>query len=219
VADYDRGDTARLNLTVKDAAGALTDPAALTLTVRPPAGASTVYTSPAAPIVKDATGTYHADIPLPTAGAWTYQWQSTAPGQVQGGTLEVLPAPLDTPSGQQIARSRLARMTSADTEPTLDAAALDDLLLLARIPDAAGLAATDAAWDPTYDLNLAAAEGWRWKAAKAASSYAFTMDGDSPERSFLMIRCEHMADQYSKKVVTSVPVSTGRQLPSYIPLI
>jgi hypothetical protein len=215
--DYDRGDTARLSLLVKDAAGALVDPATLTLTVRTPAGVDTTTTSPAAPIVHDSTGTYHADVALPEAGIYTYQWETTVPGQVQGGTLDVDPAPLDAAATS--ARGLLAHMTSADTEPVLSDADLDLLLELARIPDSVGLAATDAGWTPTYDLNYAAAEGWRWKAGKAAASYAFSMDGESPERSFLMVRCEHMADRYSRKVVTSVPVSTGRSLPSYIPLI
>lgn len=218
MSDYDRGDTTRLRLTVTDDAGAAVDPVALTLTIRTPAGVDTTTTYPAAPIVRDALGTFHADIALPEAGVYTYQWVSTTPGQVQGGTLEVLPAPLDAVTAQQTARSLLAHMVSADTEPTLDAATLDDLLLLARIPDANGVAATDTGWEATYDLNYAAAEGWRWKAAKAASSYAFSMDGESPERSFLMIRCEHMADRYSKKIVTSVPVDTGLHLPSFIPL-
>lgn len=216
--DYDRGDTARLSLAVKDPTGTLVDPATLTLTIRTPAGVTTAYTSPAAPIVKDATGTYHADVALIESGAYVYQWQSTAPDQVQGGTLEVLPGPLDTPSPAQIARARLANMVAANEEPTLDAVQINDLLALASVPDANGVAAADPGWTPTYDLNCAAAEGWRWKAAKAASSYAFTLDGDSTERSFLMIRCEHMADRYSKLIMSSIPVNTGLHLPSFIPL-
>jgi hypothetical protein len=93
--DYDRGDTARLTLLIRDDESALVDPATLTLTVRTPAGVDTTTTSPAAPIVHDSTGTYHADIAVDEAGIWTYQWETTDPGQVQGGTLNVLAAPLD----------------------------------------------------------------------------------------------------------------------------
>lgn len=117
------------------------------------------------------------------------------------------------------AATLLSHMTSADTEPLLSTTDLDDLLTLAAIPDSLGLSATAVGWTPTYDLNFAAAEGWRWKAGKAASSYAFTMDGESPERSFLMIRCEKMAASYSQKVITSVPISTGRFVGPIVPLI
>ncbi|HVE24029.1 MAG TPA: hypothetical protein VNC22_01425, partial [Sporichthya sp.] len=115
--DYDRGDTARLSLLVKDAAGALVNPATLTLTVRSPAGVDTTTVSPAAPIVHDSTGTYHADVALTEAGVYTYQWETTVPGQVQGGRLDVSPAPLD--AATSTARGLLAHMTSADTEPVL----------------------------------------------------------------------------------------------------
>lgn len=216
--DYQQGDTARLTLVVKDASGALADPSTLTLRTVTPARVTTTYTYPSAPIVRDSLGTFHGDVPLPAAGIWAYEWTTTNPGQVQGDTLTVTVDPTARSAAQQIARSRLANMVAADLEPTLSDAQLDDLLTLSSIPDINGVAATDTGWVETYDLNYAAAEGWRWKAAKAAASYAFTLDGDSPERSFLMIRCEHMADRYSKLIVTSVPVDTGLHLPSYIPL-
>lgn len=127
---------------------------------------------------------------------------------------------LEVTTAIEVPRTLLARMTSANTEPVLSTEDLDALLTLSRIPDSTGLTSADAAWVPTYDYNFAAAEGWRWKAGKAAASYAFTMDGDSPERSFLMIRCEKMAAAYARKVVTSVPVvSDRRAYPGYIPLI
>ncbi|CAA9322592.1 MAG: hypothetical protein AVDCRST_MAG68-2057 [uncultured Gemmatimonadetes bacterium] len=95
MADYERGDTARLNLKVHDKAGALTDPATLTLTVRTPAGIPTTFTSPAAPIVKTEVGVYHADVALTETGTWLYQWETTSPGVVEGGTLLVVSAPID----------------------------------------------------------------------------------------------------------------------------
>ena len=214
----DRGDTRRLTVTIL-LGDTPADPGGLTFSFSTPGSVETTYEFPASPqIVRQAAGVYYVDLVLNETGPWVYQWQSVAPAQVQGDTLIVEAAPLDG-DNQRVARGLLARMTSADTEPTLSDNDLDALLKLAAIPDVSDLSATDAGWIATYDLNFGAAEGWRWKAAKAAASYAFTMDGESPERSFLMIRCEHMADRYSKKVVTSVQTSTGYALPSYIPLI
>jgi hypothetical protein len=95
MANYERGSTARLSLVVQDSTSLLVDPLTLTLTVRSPAGATTVYTSPGAPIVRDGIGTYHADIALPLAGTWVYQWQTSSPGQMQGDSITVDPAPVD----------------------------------------------------------------------------------------------------------------------------
>lgn len=55
-----------------------------------------------------------------------------------------------------------------------------------------------APWSPTFDLNAAAAEGWRWKAAKAASWIDFTADGASFKQSQVLELCERMVKRYSK---------------------
>lgn len=55
-----------------------------------------------------------------------------------------------------------------------------------------------APWAPTFDLNAAAAEGWRWKAAKAASMIDFTADGASFKQDQLLAHCEKMVKRYSK---------------------
>jgi hypothetical protein len=90
---YQDGDTATLALRVTGPASDPVDPATLTLTVRAPTGAQTTYAYPGAPVVRDATGVYHADIVV-TEGRWSYQWATTAPAQVQGGQLQVQPAPV-----------------------------------------------------------------------------------------------------------------------------
>jgi hypothetical protein len=216
---YDKGDTALLTVTFRDAAGALTDPTVVKFRAVDPAGAITNWTYPAAQVTRTSIGVYVAALPLPSSGLWSYYWTTEA-GAVEDATIAVTELATERTADQQLARRLLSRMVSSETEPTLDASDVDDLLTLARIPDSTGLHATDAGWVATYDLNFAAAEGWRWKAGKAAASYAFTMDGDSPERSFLMIRCEKMAAAYARKVVTSVPiVSDRRAYPGYIPLI
>lgn len=84
---YIPGEVARISLTVTDVAGVVADPGALRLKVKPPAGALATYTYGAGvEVVKDATGRYHADIQLPTAGLWAYRWELDAPnaGAVEG---------------------------------------------------------------------------------------------------------------------------------------
>lgn len=68
----------------RDADGILADPTTVTLKYRPGVNAVVVtVVYPAAPIVRDDTGLYHAD--LDTTGAstddWTYEWIGT--GEVQ----------------------------------------------------------------------------------------------------------------------------------------
>jgi hypothetical protein len=137
MAEYDRGDTARVEVAITNAAGAPVAPATLTLTVRTPAGVVTTTASFGDPIVTTAEGHYHADIPLPESGAYPYQWETTNPAQVQGGVLTVYPGPLDTgrravgdftPSSADVAALMFSRVageysTTADftttTRPTL----------------------------------------------------------------------------------------------------
>lgn len=95
MADYDRGDTATLNIEIRNAAGDLVDPGTLEISIRTPAGVVSTDTHPAAAIVRDATGLFHRDLPLLEDGVYAYQWRTTNPGQVQGGSITVRPAPLD----------------------------------------------------------------------------------------------------------------------------
>jgi hypothetical protein len=61
-------------------------------------------------------------------------------------------------------------------------------------------------WVGAWDLNYAAAEGWRWKAAKAAARYDLSANGNSLSRSQLVAHCEQMADMYTARLATSVTV-------------
>ena len=218
MTSYDSGDSAVLTATFRNAAGVLTDPVIVKFRAVDPAGVITNWTYGVhAQITKTSTGIYVATLPVAVTGIWSYYWTTEA-GTVEDSEFVVLELATERTADQQLARRLLKRMTAATREPVLDDADIDALLALASIPDADGLYATDAGWTATYDLNYAAAEGWRWKAGEAASSYAFTMDGDSPERSFLMIRCEKMAKAYRDKIVTSIPVAS-ESYPGYIPLI
>lgn len=93
-------------------------------------------------------------------------------------------------------RARLESMLGGDAEPTLTGAEVDTLMVTARVPDAFGRASTDPAWDPTYHLAPAAAEGWAWKAAKVAGNYHFTADGGSFHRDQVLEHCLKMAAHF-----------------------
>lgn len=51
-------------------------------------------------------------------------------------------------------------------------------------------------WQPTYDLNAAAAEGWRWKAGKTADRITFSSQGDNYNADQLHKHCLDMAKYY-----------------------
>jgi hypothetical protein len=54
-------------------------------------------------------------------------------------------------------------------------------------------------WRGTWNLNAAAAEGWRWKAAKLAGAYDFTTDGQTFQRSQAVTQCNEMAQMYARR--------------------
>ena len=97
------------------------------------------------------------------------------------------------------ARARLERMVAAGSQPALSAGDLDDLRVIATRPDADGLVEGDDGWVPTFDLNAAAAEGWRWKAAKAAELVNFSADGASVSMAQLRDACVSQAEAYEGK--------------------
>jgi hypothetical protein len=61
-------------------------------------------------------------------------------------------------------------------------------------------------WMPSYDLNRAAAEGWRWKAAKASARFSFGEGGTSYSREQVTQACLAMAKEYARKSVMSVTI-------------
>lgn len=95
------------------------------------------------------------------------------------------------------ARVRLSNMVAADARPSLSEADLDALLDLARRPDAMGRGITEPDWQPTWNLNAAAAEGWRWKAARCAGDFTFSADGASFDKGAVMEKCLAMEAKYA----------------------
>lgn len=107
------------------------------------------------------------------------------------------------------AQDRLESMVAKDDVPTLSDLQIYELLNLARRPDSDGLLPSDENWTGTYDLNAAAAEGWRWKAAKVAGKFGFSSDGQTFNREQIHKACLAMAATYSKRKVGSIPLVDG----------
>jgi hypothetical protein len=88
------GDTYYATVVARNANGVLTDPDTLTLRVRDPEGTVTTYIYETDDIiVRDATGTYHADVLLDAAGMWAIDWVTTDEAEVEGVQVAVSPAP------------------------------------------------------------------------------------------------------------------------------
>lgn len=99
---------------------------------------------------------------------------------------------------------KLKMMTAWDTEPTLTATELDDLLTAAARYDDAGLSPDDVGWEPTYDLNAAAAQGWLIKAGKASATLEVDPPGSGIYTSQVFENCRRMARIYEAKRTSSV---------------
>ncbi len=102
-----------------------------------------------------------------------------------------------------VARNRLQRMVAYDSRPSLTTAEVDDLVIIAKVADSEGRAITDAAWVPTYDLNKAAAEGWRWKAGKVAAKFRVQGGGQALARDQVHRHCMRMIEVYENKAEVS----------------
>ena len=104
---------------------------------------------------------------------------------------------------------RLKSMTAWDQIPALTPEEITDLLDYAKRIDPAGIAPTSTDWTATFDLNSAAAEGWRWKAAKVSGKFAFTTSGQAFSRDQMSAMCLLMADRYQARVLVSVRMRSG----------
>jgi hypothetical protein len=108
-----------------------------------------------------------------------------------------------------LAWSRLRDMVQASSAPSLSDAEVESLLHQARRADTYGLAPNATGWTPSYNLNAAAAEGWRRKAGKVAGEFDFSTDGQSFSRSQQYRACLDMAAQYARKASASVSLAGG----------
>jgi hypothetical protein len=104
----------------------------------------------------------------------------------------------------ETAKIRLRAMTQSIIEPTLTEDEITALLGMFALEDASGNAPNAAAWQYRYDFNGAAAEGWRWKAAKVSNQHTVVVDGQQFQPNQKFEACQQMASRYEKKRVFSV---------------
>lgn len=108
------------------------------------------------------------------------------------------------------ALGRLRAMTAADTDPGLNVDELGLLLDGAKRADRFGVWPTVDGWEPTFDLDHAAAEGWRWKAGKTTSDYSANLDGAQLARNQRHDHCVKMAEEYENRVSATFSVPRDR---------
>lgn len=82
-----------------------------------------------------------------------------------------------------LAEAQLRAMVAADNAPCLDDGQIWMLVQLAA----------------DSDLNAAAAEGWRWKAAAVAGEYGFSIDGQRFDRDQMHAMCLAMVGHYARR--------------------
>lgn len=111
------------------------------------------------------------------------------------------------------AMARLRRLSQSESDPKLDDGDLADIIELAKIPDRFGVLPSYAGWEPTFDMDRAAADAWETKAAKAAGDHDFQADGASYSASQVAEHCLAQAKMYRDRgVASSGGGSTGSRI-------
>ena len=97
-------------------------------------------------------------------------------------------------------KDKLKKMTAWDVEPTLTDGEIDELLIPCCLRDKDGLTPSDPSWTPTYDLNLAAANGWLLKAGRASPMVEVDPPGSGVFTSKVFDNCRAMARIYRARI-------------------
>jgi len=106
----------------------------------------------------------------------------------------------------------LGEKVAATSRPILADAVVAALLDAYPMRDADGREPQDDGWVGTWDLNAAAAEGWRMKAGKVAGDFNFSADGASYSKADVLAQCLEMEAKYASKshgVLNTLPGGSG----------
>lgn len=98
---------------------------------------------------------------------------------------------------REVALTLLTEKVAATSRPVLDPAVVSALLDANPQEDRTGRGPTDTLWEGTWDLNAAAAEGWRMKAGKVAGDFNFSADGASYSKADVLAHCLEMESRYA----------------------
>jgi hypothetical protein len=195
---WDVGEARLLQLEFRNIAGGLSDPTSIVFTIRLPDG--TIYDGSSS-VVKIATGTYTASYTAVQPGGHIFRVVTTGnPTVVQEAAAYAI-APFESEGVGSLSPdsdvwNAIARKCAAEQSPVLTDEDLAALVAVARNPDG------------TFSVNRAAAEGWRWKAARVAGGFSFSADGVSVDKTMLLGHCREMIRLYQKGRVRSVRVGT-----------
>lgn len=107
------------------------------------------------------------------------------------------------------AEERLKAMLDWEASPPLSQSEIDGLLAAAATADPAGRVPDAEDWEPSYDLNLAAAMGWAIKAARTASSTE-TNPETLAVTSRIFENCLRLARHYSQRRAAAVNFAAAR---------
>ncbi len=102
---------------------------------------------------------------------------------------------------------QLQSMVAYDQVPTLTVDELNTLVTASMRADVLGNAPLATTWTPTYDLNSAAAKGWRLKAGKAAGNFDITNRRTGMRYSQILTSCLAMAKEYDRRIMQEVEVT------------
>ena len=96
-------------------------------------------------------------------------------------------------------------MTAWSTSPELTDGEIDELLGQGSLADAEGNSPESEEWEPTYDLDAAAAAGWLIKAGRAVSTTETEPDSVNVA-SRVFENCMRMSREFSRKRATTLKV-------------
>lgn len=103
---------------------------------------------------------------------------------------------MTTPDARAAAMADLSDMVGASSRPTFTVAQVERLLDAHRVTDPDGRRVSDPGYTATWDLNAAAAEGWRRKAAFVAGDFTFSADDARYDKGAVLANCEAMVALY-----------------------
>lgn len=111
---------------------------------------------------------------------------------------------------REVALGILTDRVAAASRPVLSTETLNRVLDQWATPDTEGRPASDSAWVGSWDLNAAAAEGWRLKAAAVAGDFNFSADGASYSKADVLAHCLEMETKYASRSHGVLATLAGR---------
>ena len=115
-------------------------------------------------------------------------------------------------------RELIEKFTQADRKPELSQIEIDDLVLRSKRQDSSKRPPTDAAWEPTWNINAAVALGWELKAAMLATQFDIRSADQDFKRSQMYEMCLKQSNRWKARVTESPQMegSLARDVPDGI---